>query len=89
MSHDLLVQMAYCPFVIVLRWNENGGPLFYLRFLLDMATKKYIYITEKNIWIVEVVFFLKWVTRIFLFWATPKNQIMLKLSISVHFFKIG
>ena len=45
-----------CPFVVVLRSNEDGEPHFYLWFLLVMATQK-IYIKEIKIWAVEVVFF--------------------------------
>ena len=58
-----------------------------------MATQK-IYIKEKKIWIAEVFFFLFVGFLLmngsnFLFRATEKCEMMLRLSISLHFFKTG
>ena len=54
----MIIWSQNCPFVVVLRWNENGDTLFYMCFSLAMATQKIYYlILGGKIWIVEVVFF--------------------------------
>ena len=49
----MIIRSRNCPFVVVLRWNENGDTLFYMCFHLLWLHKKFIIIRGK----VEVVFF--------------------------------
>ena len=59
---------------------------FYLCFLLVIASQK-IYIKQKKSGWYKLYFFKIWITWNFAFRATANCEVMLKLSISLHFFQ--